>query len=153
MVYNIHFSFNARKLNVSKTQNLLIDIANQYDASNYYFLFEDVNIKNNMLIICVFNVVFDECSIKNMLRCTKDIRNISKIYLDCIFEDNNKYKLIYASKQYLLSMEKNSLVNYNNFHRDRSYSETDVMILNFINKKKNDINAPFSYEEYLSRIS
>ena len=76
-----------------------------------------------------------------------------KYILIVFFEDNNKYKLIYASKQYLLSMEKNSLVNYNNFHRDRSYSDTDVIILNFINKKNNNINAPFSYEEYLRRIS
>ncbi len=153
MVYNVHFSFNARKLNVSQTQNLLIDIANKYEANNYYFLFEDVNIKNNIIIICIFNVVFDECNIKKMLQCIKEIRDISKIHIDCIFEDNNKYKLIYASKQYLLSMEKNSLVNYNNFHRDRSYSDTDVIILNFINKKNNNINAPFSYEEYLRRIS
>lgn len=84
---------------------------------------------------------------------------MSKIYLDCIFEENNIFKLIYASKEYLTSLEKNSLSNYNKFHRERSYSDTDAIILSAVFKKygnsssRNDIKAPFSYDEYLKRIN
>ena len=159
MVFNVHFSFNAKKVNISQTQNDLIDIANKYNANNFYFLYEEKFIKNKLQIFCIFDVIFELNELNNMLLCIKNVRNMSKIYLDCIFEENNIFKLIYASKEYLTSLEKNSLSNYNKFHRERSYSDTDAIILSAVFKKygnsssRNDIKAPFSYDEYLKRIN
>ena len=108
--------------------------------------------------MCIFNLSFENNEIKNMTICINEIRNIKKINLDCIFEENTNYRLIYASKYYLQTIEKDSVSNYKKFHRERSYSETDTLILNSINNKNksNTIssnNSIMSYEEYLKSIS
>ncbi len=161
MVYNIDFSFDSRQVNLTLIQNNLLDIASKYDVHNYYFSFEENLKKNNLKIMCIFHLVFSESEIKNMIRCTNEIRNISKIYLDCIYEENQCFRLIYASKYYLSSIEKDSVSNYKKFHRERSYSENDYNILHAIQVIKqninrtvsqNDLNANMSYDEYLKRL-
>jgi len=151
MVYNINFSFDTNISNVSQLQNKLLDIAKVYDSQNVYFTYEENYIKNNLIITCVFNISFESNEIKNMTICINKIRNISKISLDCIFEENNTYKLIYASKGYLQSIEKDSVSNYKKFHKERSYSETDFVILKSIQSKSNKCHM--SYEDYLKIIS
>ncbi len=150
MVYNINFSFDTNKANVSHLQNQLLDTAKMYNAQNLYFTYEENFVKNNLIIYCVFNLTFESNEIKNMTICINKIRNISKISLDCIFEENNIYKLIYASKGYLQFTEKDSVSNYKKFHKERSYSETDFYILKSIQSKS---NYSVSYEEYLKLIS
>lgn len=151
MVYNINFSFDANKTNVSNLQNQLLDTAKIYDAQNLYFTYEENYMKNKLIIYCIFNLTFESNEIKNMTICINKIRNISKISLDCIFEESNIYKLIYASKGYLQSIEKDSVSNYKKFHKERSYSETDFLILKSIQSKSN--NCVMSYEDYLKLIS
>ena len=158
MVFHINFSFDVKSVNISMTQNTLLDIAKDYDADNCYFSFEDTLTKKNINIFCIFSLSFTSDMLNNMILCINKIQNVSKIRLDCIFEENITFRLIYASKSYLLSSEKNSVSNYKKFHRERSYSETDSYILNAIrNKRNNSINidnsAPETYEEYLKRLS
>lgn len=158
MVFNINFSFDVKSVNISMTQNTLLDIAKDYNADNCYFSFEDTLTKKNINIFCIFSLSFTSSMLNNMILCINKIQNVSKIRLDCIFEENITFRLIYASKSYLLSSEKNSVSNYKKFHRERSYSETDSYILNAIrNKRNNSINidnsAPETYEEYLKRLS
>lgn len=158
MVFNINFSFDVKSVNISMTQNTLLDIAKDYNADNCYFSFEDTLTKKNINIFCIFSLSFTSDMLNNMILCINKIQNVSKIRLDCIFEENITFRLIYASKSYLLSSEKNSVSNYKKFHRERSYSETDSYILNAIrNKRNNSINidnsAPETYEEYLKRLS
>ena len=158
MVFNINFSFDVKSVNITMTQNTLLDIAKDYDADNCYFSFEDTLTKKNINIFCIFSLSFTSDMLNNMILCINKIQNVSKIRLDCIFEENITFRLIYASKSYLQSSEKNSVSNYKKFHRERSYSETDSYILNAIrNKRNNSINidnsAPESFEEYLKRLS
>ena len=157
MVYNICFSFNAKEPNINKVQDCLLNISNTYEAHNCYFSFEESPFKKNMIIMCIFNMSFESNEIKNMTLCINQTRNVAKVNLDCIFEENNKYRLIYASKYYLQSIEQNSVSNYKKFHRERSYSETDTIILNSINKNRSnsvskDSNI-MSYDEYIKRLS
>ena len=158
MVYNICFSFNAKEPNINKVQDNLLNISNDYEAHNCYFSFEESNYKKTIIIMCIFNVSFENDEIKNMTMCINEIRNLAKVSLDCIFEENNKFRLIYASKYYLQTIEKDSVLNYKKFHRERSYSETDTVILDSI-KNKNRSNTVskgnniMSYDEYLKRLS
>lgn len=159
MVYNITFSFNAKQANITQVQNNLLNIAENYDSHNYYFSYEENLYKKNINIICIFNLSFENNEIKNMTICINEIRNIKKVNLDCIFEENNKYRLIYASKYYLQTIEKDSVSNYKKFHRERSYSETDSIILNSIDNKNRsytisgDSNNIMSYDDYLKITS
>jgi len=156
MVYNICFSLNAKEPNIHKVQDMLLNISFSYGAHNYYFTFEETILKKNIIITCIFNLSFENNEIKNMTMCINEIRNLAKVNLDCIFEENNKYRLIYASKYYLHSIEQNSVSNYKKFHRERSYSESDIIILNSINKNRSnsvskDSNI-MSYDDYLKRL-
>jgi|TARA_Y100000992_G_C21273573_1_gene498472 hypothetical protein len=159
MVYNITFSFNAKLPNITTVQNNLLNIAEEYNAHNYYFSYEENLYKKNINIMCIFNLSFENSEIKYMTICMNEIRNIKKISLDCIFEENNNYRLIYASKYYLQTIEKDSVSNYKKFHRERSYSDTDSIILKSIDNKNRshtisgDSNNIMSYDDYLKIIS
>ena len=120
MVYNIIFAFNAKHSNLTKVQHSVLNIADKYDAHNYYFSYEENIYKKNINIMCIFNLSFENNEIKNMTICINEIRNIDKVTLDCIFEENNNYRLIYASKGYLQTIENDSVSNYKKFHRERS---------------------------------
>jgi len=159
MVYNIIFAFNAKHSNLTKVQHRVLNIADKYDAHNYYFSYEENIYKKNINIMCIFNLSFENNEIKNMTICINEIRNIDKVTLDCIFEENNNYRLIYASKGYLQTIENDSVSNYKKFHRERSYSESDSVILNSVNNKNrsntisSSSNNIMSYEDYLKLTS
>ena len=159
MVYNIIFAFNAKHSNLTKVQHSVLNIADKYDAHNYYFSYEENIYKKNINIIFIFNLSFENNEIKNMTICINEIRNIDKVTLDCIFEENNNYRLIYASKGYLQTIENDSVSNYKKFHRERSYSESDSVILNSVNNKNrsntisSSSNNIMSYEDYLKLTS
>lgn len=159
MVYNIIFAFNAKHSNLTKVQHGLLNIADKYDAHNYYFSYEENIYKKYINIMCIFNLSFENNEIKNMTICINEIRNIDKVTLDCIFEENNNYRLIYASKGYLQTIENDSVSNYKKFHRERSYSESDSVILNSVNNKNrsntisSSSNNIMSYEDYLKLTS
>jgi hypothetical protein len=159
MVYNIIFAFNAKHSNLTKVQHSVLNIADKYDAHNYYFSYEENIYKKNINIMCIFNLSFENNEIKNMTICINEIRNIDKVTLDCIFEENNNYRLIYASKGYLQTIENDSVSNYKKFHRERSYSESDSVILNSVNNKNrsntisSSSNNIMSYEDYLKLTS
>jgi hypothetical protein len=60
----------------------------------------------------------------------KQLRKIPDLHIECIYEDNIVCKLIYASKYYLSTMERENVIKYNKFKRERSFSDNENMLLN-----------------------
>ena len=59
----------------------------------------------------------------------KSIKNTHGIHIECIYEDENKCKLIYASNYYLKQIDKSCVIIYNKFKRERSLSDNEKIIL------------------------
>lgn len=134
MVYNIEISFNILKHHsVTKIESDIINLANSYECISYYFISEmENNLRQNRNHI-IFVVSFDEFNIKNIESFIKEIRKLKNVYIECLYEDDIKCKLIYASQYYLSIIDKDKIIMYNK--RKRSYSEDENMLLNGITSK------------------
>ena len=85
---------------------------------------------------CVITCRFTEQEnyIHNIINLIKQVKKIPHIYIESIYEDNIKSKLLYASKYYLKNVDKLEVEHYNKEKRERSYSDMEIMILNSIIK-------------------
>jgi hypothetical protein len=81
-------------------------------------------------------VNFDDNEIFNCAQFIKKIKQITGLYIECIYEDTLLCKLIYASQYYLTNIDKEKVVLYNKFKRERSYSNNEEMILKVVSKKQ-----------------
>jgi hypothetical protein len=135
MGYNIEISFPLVNDNSSATKQHISDMAIQYECNNYYYLYEmegKCKIPRNH---CIIIINFDDDSI---FHCAEFLKTIKKnktaidkqLAIECIYEDDIVCKLIYASQYYQTTkMEKDNVIKYNKFKRERSLSDNEKMIL------------------------
>ena len=135
MGYNIEISFNMTKhSNVSELKKYITDYALDYNCDHYYYLYEHENEckipRNHCIIVVNFgdNELFD-CSI-----FLKHIKQMKDIHIECIYEDEIMCKLIYASQYYLTTVEKDKVIKYNKFKRERSLSDNEKIVLEHVAK-------------------
>jgi hypothetical protein len=134
MGYNIEISFNMLKhANVSELKQLITDLALDCNCNHYYYLYElegKCKLPRNH---CVIVVNFEDNEIFNCSIFVKQVRTMKKdLYIECIYEDEAMCKLIYASQYYLTTMDKDKVIKYNKFKRERSLSDNEKLILDQI---------------------
>ena len=81
---------------------------------------------------CVIVVNFEDDEIFNCSIFVKKVRKMKDLYIECIYEDEIMCKLIYASQYYLTTMDKDKVIKYNKFKRERSLSDNEKLILDQI---------------------
>lgn len=134
MGYNIEISFNMLKhANVSELKQLITDLALESNCNHYYYLYElegKCKLPRNH---CVIVVNFEDDEIFNCSLFVKQVRKMKKdLYIECIYEDEVMCKLIYASQYYLTTIDKDKVIKYNKFKRERSLSDNEKLILDQI---------------------
>lgn len=135
MGYSIEISLNINKQqNSSSLREMLTEKAMNFNCEkNYWFHELDDGGKKkhrNHLIGCFS---FDYNNIINANSFINYIKNINDIHLECIYEDDITYKLIYVSGYYLKRMNKEYATIYKSNRRDKKYTETESTLLkNFI---------------------
>jgi hypothetical protein len=78
-------------------------------------------------------VNFDNDALFHCSAFLKSIKKMKQLFIECIYEDDLACKLIYASKYYQTNkMEKDKVMMYNKFKRERSLSDNEKMILDKI---------------------
>ncbi len=94
----------ARNNAISNIKTQLINLADYYDSSYHYFLHEVEGQKSKIFHNeCIHIVEFNystEYMRENIIKYIKAITRYKYIKIDCIYEDCNKIKLLYASKRY-----------------------------------------------------
>ena len=98
--------------NVSSSENLIYDIANNLNTTNIYYDYELEGInkfikKNNKIMIIEFD------NKNNIYNFTKIIKTLKELVIDYVYYENN---IIYGSKKYLNNLNddfisKNELIN------------------------------------------
>ncbi len=66
----------------------------------------------------------------------KKLKKMTDLHIECIYEDSIICKLIYASKYYLSNIERENVIKYNKFKRERGFSDNENMILDQLNENK-----------------
>ena len=133
MGYNIDISFSMLKHNnVSELKQMISSLALDYNCEQYYYLYEMEGCCKVPRNHCIIVVSFTDEEIFNCAIFVKQIRKLQDVYLECIYEDNHVCKLIYASKYYLRTVDKDKVIIYNKFKRERRYSDNEDTILNGI---------------------
>ena len=138
MGYTIEIAFDMVKhANVSALKQQITGLAVDCHCDGYYCFYETdhavVKIPRNH---CIVAVQFVKDSLCQCVAFIKTIRKWKDVYIECIYEDDILCKLIYASRYYLQNVDKRTGVIYRQFKRERSYSDSENLLLEPLEKKK-----------------
>jgi hypothetical protein len=142
MGYTVEISINVLKHgNIFGLREIIETIAIENNCTHYYHMYE---MEKNLAIQrnhCIIAVAFEDSEVMNCAKFIKYMKEKFKgvVYLECIYEDNAKCKLIYASPCYLKQVEKDKVTKYNQYKRERSHSENELMLLEAGGKYTQDI--------------
>ena len=142
MVFVIEVSFYLHQhCNFSFFTNTLVELAEYWGCITHYFI-DEMRGENCMSV----HVVHFPSEISDTWRACDYIKNIKKVkqvIIESVYYDEIKGQILYASKEYLKSMDKedrNFIEGKDNVkskkNRERSYSESEIMLLNALNKHK-----------------
>ena len=100
--YTVEVVFDFSLRDILSTKAFLSKLCDKHNAENYYF-YEDPDIEKKNKT-CILTVNFSEEDMYAMVIFIREIKRTSKIYLDAVYNNNNK--LYYASKTYMGLMNK-----------------------------------------------
>jgi hypothetical protein len=133
MGYNVEIAFDMIKhKNVSEMKQTISNFALDFNCDHYYYYYDmdnDAKISRNH---CIVNVNFDDSETFNCAKFIKTIKKINGLHIECIYEDTFLCKLIYASQYYLKNIDKDKVLIYNKFKRERSHSDNEAILLNAV---------------------
>ena len=136
MGYNVEVAFDMKKhSNVSEMKETISSFALDFNCHHYYYQYEMINNAKMNRNHCIIIVNFDDDQIFNCAKFIKTIKKINGLHIECIYEDTLLCKLIYASQYYLKNIDKDKVIIYNKFKRERGYSDNENMILDVVSKK------------------
>jgi len=143
MVFVIEVSFYLHQhSNFTFFKNTLVELAEYWGCITHYFMDE----MRGTNFVSVHSVHFPS-DISDAWRACDYIKNIKKVkqvIIESVYYDEIKGQILYASNEYLKSMDKMER-NFiegkdenvkNKKKRERSYSESEIMLLNALNKHK-----------------
>ena len=136
MGYSVEISLNILKQqNITSLKEVLIEKAMNYNCEkNYWFHELEENGKKkyrNHLIGCFS---FDYNNIVNAESFINYIKNLNGVFLECIYEDDIKYKLLYVSSYYLKRMNKEYAKIYKINKRENKYSDEENFLIKCLSK-------------------
>ena len=133
MAYTIEISINLSKFsNISDIESNLFYIADKYNYERIYKLEEIDGTSKIPRYHSIIAITFSKNQIDIILHFIKNIKKYKYYNIECIYEDNIKTKLIYATKYYLSIIDKDCKLDYIKFKRERCYSEEETTLLNGI---------------------
>ena len=174
MTYLVHGSFSITNVKISEYESKLYELCSFYNGNNIYVNYENmnsvdseyINYRNNNklkpslkgILEVTFNTIPEikesTITVDNLCKCLRELQR-NKIAIDMIY-DECKNNLLYES----LQIRKQSYGDYESYKsskrckketklRKRSYTESEVLLLNAIKNKSHKIPT---YEEYLKAL-
>jgi hypothetical protein len=169
MVYVIEISFSTKGCgSIEILINKLYHLSERYYCTDKHHMTEVTNDKYNNQYIYVFSCTFDVDDVHtlndalNISNFIKDVKKNRKFKIDMIRNEDIICDVIYVSPYYLRNMMYEERANYIKNQRQRSYSETDYLILRQFKKELSEYNENFvvnnknfimSYDAYIKMIT
>uniref|UniRef100_A0A6C0LDW0 Uncharacterized protein n=1 Tax=viral metagenome TaxID=1070528 RepID=A0A6C0LDW0_9ZZZZ len=133
MGYNIDISIDMVKHpDLSGLKKEITDFAIDSGCGHYYYLYEIEGGGQRKRNHCIIVVNFDDESIFDCAYFLKKIKKNKDLHIECIYEDSIVCKLIYASRFYQTTMDRDKAIRYNKFKRERSLSDNEKTLLDEI---------------------
>ena len=176
MVYVVEISFCTKKTPyVDKTLYKINEICDRYECIDNYHIVETLGEKYNHDSIYVINCSFDSESEDvnedniyyhiQFIEFLKEVKKNKEYNIDMVMNNNDNVvdcNVLYMSPYYLKNMPKENKKSYIIAQQNRSYSESDYMILkeftNELSKYNNEfvekhLKFKISYKDYLSILN
>tara|TARA_B100001996_G_scaffold51716_1_gene36968 strand:- start:1608 stop:2018 length:411 start_codon:yes stop_codon:yes gene_type:complete len=96
--------------NSSSLDKYITNIANNCDSQ--YSIHEQSYNKKQQKICYIYVVIYSDNNFSDFINFIKLIKKEKKMYIDCIYQDDVKCDLIYASPNYLKKTDKNFTNTY-----------------------------------------
>ena len=96
--------------NSSSLDKYITNIANNCDSQ--YSIHEQSYNKKQQKICYIYVVIYSDNNFSDFINFIKLIKKGKKMYIDCIYQDDVKCDLIYASPNYLKKTDKNFTNTY-----------------------------------------
>jgi hypothetical protein len=136
MGYTIEISIDLSvHTNVTEVKQELSALALDFDCDHYYYLYDMETASKIPRNHCIMVVNFDDDHISGCAMFLKILRKEKRFHIECIYDDDLVCKLIYASRCYQRQMDKENVVKYNKFKRERSLSDNERQILDLEKSK------------------
>lgn len=130
MGYNIDISIDiAKHPDLSRLKKEITDFAIASGCDFYYYLYEMEGGGQRKRNHCIIVVNFDDAAIFDCAYFLKKIKKNKDLHIECIYEDSIVCKLIYASRFYQTTMDRDKAIRYNKFKRERSLSDNEKTLL------------------------
>jgi len=134
MAYSIEVSIHILKYsNISELKSTLFYIADKFNYDRIYNLSETDGTSKIPRFHDITVISFLKNQIQTLSDFIKEIKQYKYYNIECIYEDNIKTKLIYATDYYLNTIDKSKRLDYNLFRRSRCYSEDELIVLRQVN--------------------
>jgi len=136
MEYIIEISFDIRKhMSFSHFNEHIFSLAEAKKCTSYYTLHEmegGLSIDRNHSIITITFSESNDC-----IEFIKLIKPIKKLYIECIYSNNIRFKIIYTSSYYFtkkMSKEGKQLYNKNTYSEEEEAIRNEIIFLKPISK-------------------
>lgn len=123
MGYLIELSFSLK--NVQNHQDLITNILDKAEKNNCEFYFKDFEFSNKNTL-CIYSIRFGLEN--NMIAFIRYIRNQKKIKIDLLGIENTRLDILFASKKYLHTMNKDKAIEYLKNKKNGSLKELSPSI-------------------------
>uniref|UniRef100_A0A6C0AZW7 Uncharacterized protein n=1 Tax=viral metagenome TaxID=1070528 RepID=A0A6C0AZW7_9ZZZZ len=136
MGYTVEVSINMRiHTNITELKREIADLALDLNCDHYYYLYEMTSSCKVPRNHCIIVINFDDSETFNCATFLKTLKKMKDLHIECIYDDEIVCNLLYASKYYLSTIEKDKAIKYSKNKRERSLSDNDKMILEPVSKK------------------
>jgi len=137
MGYNIEVAIDIVKhSNLSEIKRNVTNMALDYNCDHYYYIYDYQGNCKQERNHCIIVINFNEDFMFDCSTLVKKLKKMTDLHIECIYEDSIICKLIYASKYYLSNIERENVIKYNKFKRERGFSDNENMILDQLNENK-----------------
>ena len=136
MTYLIELSYNLSKnTSLNQTISTLLDKAENCRLEHFYKNYEYMG-KNRRIIRnhCILTFIFEE-HIELVSEFIRFVKKIKTINIESVSYDNAIFKLIYASKKYLIFMKKEFALKYIEDRRNGNLFQQDSILMKAIYAK------------------
>tara|TARA_B100000242_G_C43004512_1_gene466734 strand:- start:111 stop:548 length:438 start_codon:yes stop_codon:yes gene_type:complete len=139
MGYTIDLSYDLfSRYNILGIKSEIIELALKNQCETYYEDYEMTGNVKQERHHGVMTINFGEDDHDNCSHFISQIKQRKYIFLESVYENSNKGKLLYASSHYLKNMGKSEALDYekNFLNREKCFSEAELAITKHFRSKK-----------------
>jgi hypothetical protein len=131
MGYSIEISVNIiKQQSLSSFKEILVEKSRNLNCErNYWFHELEYEGKKKYRNHLIGYFSFDYDNIINASIFINYIKTLNNVHIECIYEDDIKYKLLYVSSYYLKRMNKEYAKIYKLNSRKKNYSDEETVLL------------------------